>query len=264
MIRSSKPQQEHISAVMIPLPISDHCGSSLDGYTSESSSLNAGTGFHRSARVSKGKAAVKESYEMKPLGPKSKALDGRLKPSTAPIARDWAHQNDVAHPTRNSKMNAELDHKAGVASPDKGLQQSKLHPPILPRTTSLHFRDSRKGDASERSNSQPAPGLRKEAVHRPPLVRSRSELSPRTRALRDNQVHNMESSMSGVTIQRTPHLSFRSKRSSGFSLPRYQHKPVARNWRTSRKRITATIACVNTAFVGYIIGIYVSVDDFRD
>jgi MFS family permease len=33
-------------------------------------------------------------------------------------------------------------------------------------------------------------------------------------------------------------------------------QPIARNWRTSRKRIAATVACMNTALLGVLIGIY--------
>jgi hypothetical protein len=43
------------------------------------------------------------------------------------------------------------------------------------------------------------------------------------------------------------------------SLGRHHHRqPIAREWQTVRKRITATIACLNTVFIGLIVGIYVS------
>lgn len=43
----------------------------------------------------------------------------------------------------------------------------------------------------------------------------------------------------------------------GFSLSRsHRRAPIARDWRTSRKRYVATVACVNTALMGLIIGIY--------
>ncbi|EAT78416.2 hypothetical protein SNOG_14179 [Parastagonospora nodorum SN15] len=34
------------------------------------------------------------------------------------------------------------------------------------------------------------------------------------------------------------------------------HMPIARNWTTGKKRITATIACINTALLGIVVGIY--------
>lgn len=44
-----------------------------------------------------------------------------------------------------------------------------------------------------------------------------------------------------------------------FSLRRHHRRqPIARNWRTGKKRITAAIACINTALLGIIVGIYVS------
>ncbi|KAH7112464.1 hypothetical protein B0J11DRAFT_498034 [Dendryphion nanum] len=36
----------------------------------------------------------------------------------------------------------------------------------------------------------------------------------------------------------------------------FQRQPIARNWNIGRKRITATIACFNTALLGIIVGIY--------
>jgi hypothetical protein len=43
-----------------------------------------------------------------------------------------------------------------------------------------------------------------------------------------------------------------------FNLRRHHRRqPIARNWTTSKKRLTATIACINTALLGIIVGIYV-------
>jgi len=43
-----------------------------------------------------------------------------------------------------------------------------------------------------------------------------------------------------------------------ISLGRHHHRqPIAREWSTYKKRITATIACMNTVFIGLIVGIYV-------
>jgi hypothetical protein len=44
-----------------------------------------------------------------------------------------------------------------------------------------------------------------------------------------------------------------------FNLRRHHRKqPIARNWRTGKKRLTAAIACINTALLGIIVGIYAS------
>ncbi|KAF2853585.1 MFS general substrate transporter [Plenodomus tracheiphilus IPT5] len=36
----------------------------------------------------------------------------------------------------------------------------------------------------------------------------------------------------------------------------HRRQPIARNWSTGKKRFTATIACINTALLGIIIGVY--------
>lgn len=51
------------------------------------------------------------------------------------------------------------------------------------------------------------------------------------------------------------HFSIREPR--GFSLGRsHRRAPIARDWSTSRKRYVATVACISTALMGFIIGIY--------
>ena len=50
---------------------------------------------------------------------------------------------------------------------------------------------------------------------------------------------------------------FSIKEPQGFSLSRsHKRAPIARDWSDSRKRWTATIACISTALIGLIIGIY--------
>ena len=51
------------------------------------------------------------------------------------------------------------------------------------------------------------------------------------------------------------HFSIREPR--GFSLSRsHRRSPIARDWSTSRKRYVAIVACITTAFMGLIVGIY--------
>ncbi|KAK1908204.1 hypothetical protein P3342_013524 [Pyrenophora teres f. teres] len=52
-------------------------------------------------------------------------------------------------------------------------------------------------------------------------------------------------------------LQFENKHIITFSLRRnHRRQPIARNWSTGKKRVTATIACINTALLGIIVGIY--------
>lgn len=64
----------------------------------------------------------------------------------------------------------------------------------------------------------------------------------------------------GNTDLRHPRKSHVSlNQGQDFSLGRHHRRqPIAREWQTARKRLTAAIACLNTVFVGLIVGIYVS------
>ncbi|KAF3037998.1 hypothetical protein E8E12_008435 [Didymella heteroderae] len=52
-------------------------------------------------------------------------------------------------------------------------------------------------------------------------------------------------------------LRVREQAQHTFSLRRHHRRqPIARNWGTGKKRLTAVIACINTALLGIIIGVY--------
>lgn len=58
-----------------------------------------------------------------------------------------------------------------------------------------------------------------------------------------------------IDLRGRPHVSLRGYQ--GFSLARaYRRQPVARDWSTARKRFVAGVACLSTAFIGMVIGIY--------
>lgn len=58
-----------------------------------------------------------------------------------------------------------------------------------------------------------------------------------------------------ISLKNRSHVSIRDP--GGFNLSRTsRHQPVARDWVSSRKRFTAAVACLNTALIGLIIGIY--------
>ncbi len=57
------------------------------------------------------------------------------------------------------------------------------------------------------------------------------------------------------SLENRHHFSIQEPR--GFSLSRsHRRSPIARDWSTSRKRYVAIVACITTAFIGLIIGIY--------
>ncbi|EGR45614.1 uncharacterized protein TRIREDRAFT_67868, partial [Trichoderma reesei QM6a] len=59
----------------------------------------------------------------------------------------------------------------------------------------------------------------------------------------------------GISLRRRSHVSLRG--SQGFSLAgSRKRQPTARDWSPVRKRFVATVACISTALIGIILGIY--------
>ena len=59
----------------------------------------------------------------------------------------------------------------------------------------------------------------------------------------------------GYSLRDRHHFSI--KGTQGFSLGRsHRRAPIARDWSDRRKRYVATVACINTALIGVVIGIY--------
>ena len=73
----------------------------------------------------------------------------------------------------------------------------------------------------------------------------------------DKDPGNQEQSSIRKTYSLTNRGHFSIREGKGFSLSRsHRRAPIARDWNTSRKRYVASVACVSTALLGLIIGIY--------
>ncbi|KAL7926228.1 major facilitator superfamily domain-containing protein [Trichoderma austrokoningii] len=59
----------------------------------------------------------------------------------------------------------------------------------------------------------------------------------------------------GINLRRRSHVSLRG--AQGFSLAKSRKRqPTARDWSPIRKRFVATVACISTALIGVILGVY--------
>lgn len=71
------------------------------------------------------------------------------------------------------------------------------------------------------------------------------------------QTHDQETTTEkkSYSLRNKHHFSIREHH--GFSLSRsHRRAPIARDWSTPRKRFVAAVACINTALLGLIVGIY--------
>lgn len=59
----------------------------------------------------------------------------------------------------------------------------------------------------------------------------------------------------GISLHKRSHVSLRGHRA--FNLARSRRRqPIARDWSSTRKRFVASVACISTALIGILIGIY--------
>ncbi|CEI67003.1 unnamed protein product [Fusarium venenatum] len=59
----------------------------------------------------------------------------------------------------------------------------------------------------------------------------------------------------GINLRKRSHVSLRDTR--GFNLPKsHIRQPIARDWSPVRKRSVASVACLSTALIGVLLGIY--------
>ncbi|GKT99754.1 major facilitator superfamily transporter [Fusarium langsethiae] len=59
----------------------------------------------------------------------------------------------------------------------------------------------------------------------------------------------------GINLRKRSHVSLRDTR--GFNLPKsHIRQPIARDWSPVRKRFVASVACLSTALIGVLLGIY--------
>ncbi|KAH0442709.1 hypothetical protein CcaCcLH18_01307 [Colletotrichum camelliae] len=71
------------------------------------------------------------------------------------------------------------------------------------------------------------------------------------RDIAGRQLHNPR----GISLRGKSHVSLRGVQA--FNLPKSKRRqPIARDWSPIRKRAVATVACISTALIGVLLGIY--------
>lgn len=179
--------------------------------------------------------------------------------------RAW--HNNTKRPLYPNNSQYVDGHVRSIHSPptkDEVHDHIKRHgvPPTPPRGSSLRHRNANppahKHFQRFRSSDNPSEtrNRRKERSNE----RSERYGGPRRRKLPQPQPWNDLNPRSfegfGMGHPARTHVSFRG--AEGLDIfKRQRREPIARNWGTAKKRITATIACINTALVGYLIGVYV-------
>jgi len=117
------------------------------------------------------------------------------------------------------------------------------HSEILDFDTGYGVRHRGGGGDSSRSKAHEAIELRDSPG---------SDLPQTTKGMQNSRSKNSHFSLGGKR-----HVSLRDHHVKGFSLARnHKRQKIARDWSPGRKRFVATVACISTALIGILVGIY--------
>jgi MFS family permease len=193
-------------------------------------------------------------------------------PPKASVSYDWAYSNrsnprhgKAVAASSSSSSSSTSDHEA--SRDDLGTRSDLLLPKLVqaaPRETvdfvlrPVGHRDESRGRSRRRitGNSPPVHSYRHrhhrshEHVPRRPEPRDSGFSESIDDEEEDEEVEPAKPYGAELTVREQAHHHT-------FNLRRHHRRqPIARNWSTGKKRWTATIACINTALLGIIIGIY--------
>ncbi|KAF2196713.1 hypothetical protein GQ43DRAFT_242571 [Delitschia confertaspora ATCC 74209] len=178
------------------------------------------------------------------------------------VVLDWPNKN--SNRSQSRRTNLSLDSTDSLTSPrEVGVRpmsdKVNVPPPLqTPLHDHVHLRaDSPRGRPRVRGARLHKRRVRSDAGAPPRRLRVKSpgydspledeeDLLPRD----PKEFHKSEYLSSELRLRDQVHYHT-------FGIARHhRQQPIARNWKTGKKRITATIACINTALLGIIVGIY--------
>ena len=195
--------------------------------------------------------------------PSRQHIDLVERPVDQPLGRQKTYNLRRLEPTPTMSVPVRLDEvsRSWERLPDEGPRHRKrperashTHPAPLYESSYYHQPDRKVTDRGRQSQVSAASLARYDHPETTQGESSKFERYSAPLGLIGQQV--------SLKHPRRNHISLRE--GQGFSLGRHhKRQPIAREWNTTRKRLTAAIACFNTVFIGLIAGIYVSMQVSR-
>ena len=221
-----------------------------------------------------------ETHELQPVPQKPDLTQSPEKEQFNHLLRE--HKPPLGAKSRESVLESVNTHHAppvqsrtsslrphSQASPESGISSNGLEKISLSEWD-YSSSDSYKSDDNILDTG--IPGLRKRSVA-PEWAESEQRTYPRLgpgalpkqdtmTSLHDPQLSSQQPTSQQEELKRPGHSlrgrsHFSIRNQQGFSLSRsHRRAPIARDWSLRRKRYVATVACINTALLGLIVGIY--------
>ncbi|RMZ67347.1 polyamine transport [Pyrenophora seminiperda CCB06] len=183
------------------------------------------------------------------------------------VSYDWAYSSRTGQEKDSSSTSCCSNSEDQVDVPELGTRSDLLLPKLVQPAPREHVdfvlrpvgRDESRGRPRRRAtdNSEVHRHYHRHRRHRSYEQASRIKSRPQQT---DSGYSEVDTSYENEELTSEPYgneLTAREHTRHTFSLRKdHRRQPIARNWSAGKKRLTATIACINTALLGIIVGIY--------
>ena len=190
-----------------------------------------------------------------PLEVSSSDVEHAVDAQRDPVPLDWAysHHKEVSSSSDDGRSPSRLGTRSDLLLPPQPVQST-------PRN---HVDFVLRPQAREHSRGRSPTGIGNGTVR---ARKHRHSRSPDKIRHRHRKHRSSSSSLSDGSFEEEEppakaygtQLHVREQAHTFSHRRQHQRQPIARNWSTGKKRLTATFACINTALLGIIVGIYVS------
>lgn len=193
-------------------------------------------------------------------------MDRILNPYRASVSYDWAYSNRVDQEKDRSSTSCCSDNEEHKGDHSElGTRSDLLLPKLVQPAPREHVDFVLRPVGRDESRGRPRRRVDNDhCVHRHRHRRHRSHEEANRPKSKHRQTDSGYSEGDSYEIEVLPSRPYGNELTVSeqvqhhtFSLRRHHRRqPIARNWSTGKKRLTAIIACINTALLGIIVGIY--------
>ncbi|KAH6891352.1 hypothetical protein B0T10DRAFT_310067 [Thelonectria olida] len=200
-------------------------------------------------------AKSKSSYNERPSDRESAFNSPKDGPDRlfAPVRPTYTHAATYADTTKRPRLSEIVE---TYSAHSDGLRTRTHHPQLRRPSQAMEQMMSQVPDQklSNFSSFTGDKGLQKRPVAPQGTHSGRSTPGEETVPEQNNAGRKMHSER-GISLRRRSHVSLRNVQ--GFSLPKsHKRQPIARDWSPARKKFVAAVACLSTALIGMLLGIY--------
>lgn len=174
-------------------------------------------------------------------------------PPPGPHAYDESRSREIVQPNSRHGPDVRKEENMAIVQKSTSIPRNLCRDVDTPSDDIIDFSTQYNLVREAANKAMAGPSRRLVHTHTAPLGANDIELRERDIAVREGPQGPQRPG--AINLRGRSHVSLRGYQA--FSLARsHPRQPVARDWSDSRKRFVASVACISTALIGVLIGIY--------